>query len=85
MQRSNGEFGDFQHTNVIGDGADHDKRLGVFGCVRGVSSESRKRKRRAIDAGGKEAAEDDFVEGGVGAACPKHVNMLLSRAWLYRI
>lgn len=34
----------------------------------GVAGEAGKRDGRAVDAGGEEAAEDDFVEGAVGAA-----------------
>lgn len=34
----------------------------------GVAGEAGEGKRRAVDAGGEEAAEDDAVEGGVGAA-----------------
>ena len=42
-----------------------------LGCVLvcGGGDEARERERRAVDAGHEEAAEDDFVEGGVGAAC----------------
>lgn len=36
--------------------------------VRRDSGDSRETDGRAIDAGHEEAAEDDFVEGGVGPA-----------------
>lgn len=35
----------------------------------GVAGEAGEGEGRAVDAGGEEAAEDDFVEGAVGATC----------------
>ena len=78
-QGRDADFGDGEQTGVVGDGADDNDglvrdvggRVGVGFCggVGGVAGEAGEGEGGAVDAGGEEAAEDDFVEGAVGAAC----------------
>ncbi len=78
-QGRDADFRDGEQTGVVGDGADDDDglvrdvggRVGVGFCggVGGVAGEAGEGEGGAVDAGGEEAAEDDFVEGAVGAAC----------------
>lgn len=80
-QGRNADFRDGQKARVIGDGPDHDDCFLVFGGafggvgvglrggVGGITGEAGERQRWAIDAGGEQTAEDDFVEGAVCAAC----------------
>ena len=74
VQRRDGERGHGQQARVVCDGADHYNRLlgrGRFLCVgfgRGVLDEPGEGDGRAVDARHEKASEDDFVEGGVGAA-----------------
>lgn len=65
---SDAELGDGQETVVIGDGADDDDGL-VVGLLGDVGDDSGEGHRGPVDAGHEEAAEDDLVEGRLGAAC----------------
>ena len=64
---SDGELWDSQETVVVGDGTDNDNGLVVrlLGDVGGDSGEGH---WWPVDAGHKQAAEDDLVEGRLGAA-----------------
>lgn len=66
-ESSNAELGDRQETVVISDGTDNNDGL-VVGLLGSVGDDSRDRDGRSVDAGHKEAAQDDLVEGGVGSA-----------------
>lgn len=79
-QCRNAHLGDCQKARVICDGADHDDGfvrfnafrgfgVGFCGRVGGVAGETGERDGWAVDAGHEKAAEDDAVEGAVGAAC----------------
>ena len=73
------DFGYVQQTSIIGDGANYDNGfvgdigsgvgVGFCGGVGGVAGEAGEGERWTVDAGGEEAAEDNFVEGAVGSAC----------------
>ncbi len=67
------EFGDGKQAVVIGDGADDDYGLVGVGRVLGVGAgdvdDAGDGHGRTVDPGHEEAAEDYFVEVGVGAAC----------------
>lgn len=63
----NAELGDGQETVVVGDGADDDDGL-VVGLLGDVGDDPGERHGGPVDAGHEEAAEDDLVEGGLGAA-----------------
>lgn len=87
-QRRDGDLGHGEQARVIGDGADNDDgfvagdvggRVGVGfgGGVGGVAGEAGEGERRAIDAGGEEAAEDDAVEGGVGTTLGRLVRFMV--------
>lgn len=75
VERRDGEF--FRHrkqTDVVGDGADDDDgflcRGDLFARAAGSEhGEAGEGERGAVGAGHEEAAEDDFVEVGVGFAC----------------
>lgn len=64
---SDAELGDGQETVVIGDGADDDDGL-VVGLLGHVGDDAGEGDRGPVDAGHKQAAEDDLVEGRLGAA-----------------
>ncbi len=74
MQRGDRELlGHGEQARVVGDGADDDDGLGgrgelVGGPAGGEHGEAGEGEGGAVRAGHEEAAEDDFVEGGVGAA-----------------
>lgn len=57
----NAELGDGQQTVVIGNGANNYDGL-VVGLLGGVRNDSGDRDRGSVDAGHKQAAEDDLVE-----------------------
>lgn len=59
---SDTELGDSQESVVISDCADNDNGL-VVRLFGGVRNDSGDRDRRAVDAGHKESAENDLVEG----------------------
>jgi len=63
----NVDLGDGQETVVIGDGADNNDGL-LLVAVLEVGGNARERDGRAVDAAHEEAAQDDLVEGRVGAA-----------------
>ena len=71
-QGGDGELGDGEQAVVVGDGADDDDGFlgggGFVGWVDGHGDDAGEGDGGAVDAGHEEAAEDDFVEGGVGAA-----------------
>lgn len=82
-QRRHRHFRHREQTRIIGDGANNNdgfvsRRFGIFGggvvgvgFGRGggdVAGEAGEGEGGAVDAGGEEAAEDDAVEGAVGAA-----------------
>ena len=67
-ESSNAELGDGQETVVISDGANNHNGL-VVGLLGSVGDNSRDGDGRPVDAGHKEAAENDLVEGRLGSAC----------------
>ena len=69
-ESSNAEFGDGQETVVVSDSAYNHNRLAI-GRLGSIGDNSRDGDRRPVDAGHKETAEDDLVEGRVGSACEK--------------
>ena len=76
VESRDGEFGDSEKTSVVCDGADDDEsavRGSEFfaGAAGGEHGQAGEGHGGAVDAGHEEAAEDNFVEGGVGAACMK--------------
>lgn len=64
---SDGELWDSQETVVVGDGTNDDNGL-VVGLLGDVGCDSGEGHRWPVDAGHKQAAEDDLVEGRLGAA-----------------
>ncbi len=66
-ERSDGELWDGQEAVVISDGTDNDNGL-VVGLLGNVGNDSGDRHWWPVDAGHKQTAEDDLVEGGLGAA-----------------
>ena len=55
----NGELGDLEQTDIVGDGADDDDDLGVtLGCVLGLLHDAGKGNGRAVDLGEEETVED---------------------------
>ena len=65
MQCCDGQGLDFEQARIVRDGADDDDGfLGLSEALQAGEGE-----RRAVDAGGEEATEDDAVEGGGGATC----------------
>lgn len=64
---SDRELWDSQEAVVISDGTDNDNGL-VVGLLRDVGNDAGERHWRPVDAGHKQAAEDDLVEGRLGAA-----------------
>lgn len=68
--------GDLEETVVVGDGADDDD--GALLVVLNVARNAREGDRGAVDAGHKEAAEDDLVEVRVRAACSEGGSVLVS-------
>jgi hypothetical protein len=64
---SNAELWDGQKTIVVGDGTNDDHGL-VVGLLRDVGDNSGDGDRWAVDARHEQAAENDLVEGRVGAA-----------------
>lgn len=60
-------LGDLEQTDVIGDGADNDDGL-LLVAVLEVGLDAREGDGRAVDAGHKETAQDNLVEGSVGTA-----------------
>ena len=71
-QRRDRELGNGKQTVVVGNGADdYDRLVGVsLGGFRVLADtgEPREGYRRTVDTGHEEAAENDFVEGGIGTA-----------------
>lgn len=64
---SDGELWDGQETVVISDGSNNDNGL-VVGLLGDVGDDAREGHWWPVDAGHKQAAEDDLVEGRLGAA-----------------
>ena len=60
-------LGDLGQADIIGDGADDDDGL-LLGLVVKVGGDAGDGHRGAVHPGHKETAQDDLVEGGVGAA-----------------
>lgn len=67
-QSSDIHLGDLKQADVIGDGADNDDGL-LLVAVLEVGGDARQRDGRAVDAGHKQAAQDNLVEAGVGTTC----------------
>lgn len=65
MQGRDCQLRDLEQADVVRDGADYDE--GFLGALH--FCEAREGHGWAVDARGEEAAEDDAVEGGGGAAC----------------
>ena len=75
-QCSNAQFGNFQHTNIIGDSSDYDNSFSlIFLGVRELTVNEADGDRWAVDAGLKKALEDDLVEFGVGSAGEEAVKL----------
>ena len=66
-ESSDAELWDSQETVVVGDGANDDNSL-VVGLLGDVGGDSGEGHWWPVDAGHKQAAEDDLVEGRLGAA-----------------
>ncbi|KAL2274501.1 hypothetical protein FJTKL_03170 [Diaporthe vaccinii] len=62
------DLGDLEQTVVVGDGADNNDRLLVVAVLQ-VGLDAGQGNGRAVDAGHKEAAQDNLVEGRVGTTC----------------
>jgi hypothetical protein len=73
---SNVEFRDSKETIVICDGADYDDGLVGVGWLLRIGTscvdDAGERHWGPIDLGHEKAAEHDFVEVGVGAACGRN-------------
>lgn len=67
-QGSDLDLGDLEQAVVVGDGADNNDRLLVVAVLQ-VGLDTGQGDRRAVDAGGKQAAQDNLVEGRVGTTC----------------
>jgi hypothetical protein len=61
------DLGDLEESVVVRNGADYDDRLVVAGIL-DVGGDAREGDRGAVYAAHKQSAEDDLVEGRVGAA-----------------
>ena len=58
-QGSNGQLGDLNETDVIGDSADNNNGLGIaVGGARGLLQDAGQRNGRAVDLGEEETVED---------------------------
>ena len=72
-QGSDGELGKLEEAVVVGDGADNDNGLALIvlrvGPVGGGSDDLGEGDGRAVDLGHHKTAEDNLVEGRIGAAC----------------
>lgn len=62
------DLGDLEQAVVIGDGADNNDGLLVVAILQ-VGLDTGQRDGRAVDARGKQAAQDNLVEGRVGTTC----------------
>lgn len=67
-QGSDLDLGDLEQAVVVGDGADNNDRLLVVAVLQ-VGLDAGQGDGRAVDARGKEAAQDNLVEGRVGTTC----------------
>ena len=79
MKSGDCKFWNCQQASVVSYGADYDKRALGWGhlfasAAAGEHDEAGEGHWGAVDAGHEEAAEDDFVEGGVGTACDVYVS-----------
>lgn len=63
----NGDLGDLEQAVVVGDGANDDDGLLLVAALE-VAGDARQRDGRAVDLAHEQPAEDDLVEGRVGAA-----------------
>jgi hypothetical protein len=72
-ESSDGHLWDSEKAVVIGDGANDGHGLTLVGLLRrfgtGLRNDSGDGNGRTVDSGHEEAAEDDLVEVGIGAAC----------------
>lgn len=79
MERGNGKFlGHFQQAGIVSDGTDdHDGFVRgcqfLAGAARGEHAEAGEGEWGPVGARHEEAAENDFVEVGVGFACVGNV------------
>ena len=64
-QGSDLDLGDLEQAVVVGDGADNNDRLLVVAVLQ-IGLDTGQGDGRAVDAGGKEATQDNLVEGRVG-------------------
>ena len=64
-QSGDGDLGSLKEAVVVGNGADYDD--GPLVVLRGVGGDAGEGDGRAVDARHEESAEDDLVEGAVGA------------------
>jgi len=72
-ESSNTDLGDLQETVVIGDGTNNDNCSLLL--LAGVRNNSGDGDWWSVDAGHKQAAEDDLVEGGFGTAGQEAVEL----------
>jgi len=70
----NAELRDGQETVVIGDSANNDNGL-VVGLLRGVRNDSGDGDWGSVDAGHEQSTENDLVEGRVGSAGQKAIQL----------
>ena len=56
------ELGDFDQTDIVGDGADDDDDLAVAASVVGLLCDAREGEGRAVDLGEEEAVEDGLKQ-----------------------
>lgn len=69
-QSSDVHLGDLEQTDIVGDGTDNYDSL-LLVAVLEIGRDAREGDGRAVDAGHKEAAQDNLVEGSVGTACER--------------
>lgn len=68
------DLGDLEQTVVVGDGADNNDRLLLVAILQ-VGLDAGQGNGRAVDAGHKEAAQDNLVEGRVGTTSQEAVQL----------
>lgn len=67
-QSGDGHLGDLEQTDVVGDGADDNDSLLVVAVLQ-VGLDAGQGDRGPVDAGHKQTAQDNLVEGRVGTTC----------------
>ena len=82
-ESSNAELRNGQETIVVCDSTDNDdgSLLALLGSVCNNSGDGH---RGSVDAGHKKSAENDLVEGGLGAACHQSLSIFYFDILYYR-